>query len=381
MKDGEECTALTFSCVSELQTLNVESNCDWACDTDFENDGEWFYVVPSNGFGDQTIGVFVLDNPSSEPRQKDLNFTGLTDNGTIIVKTVSITQEAATGISVEPANFVFGPQASYKPAYLKSLNIGSWGVSAITDSWCNITPRGGVGNATVEIRVSRNIGAARSADIILTGVSSSQTATIHVQQRGPFLEVAPTSVRLEGATDFTSVTVDCNTVWSAATNANWCSVTPSLDRDPEYELEQYPGDSEEYTRNRLMIFAKDNRGDERTCTVTLRTCDGSNIVRTITVTQEKSQGSKIDAPNVYLMAASKTGLTFGWDVVEGADSYDVYFDLTRNLEAGAMPTRVMDSYSGTAITFTSLTSYLVSTNDDRASVLNQKVLAYTPEDS
>lgn len=35
LKDGETCSALTFDCVSELQTLDVESNCDWAAGTDF----------------------------------------------------------------------------------------------------------------------------------------------------------------------------------------------------------------------------------------------------------------------------------------------------------------------------------------------------------
>ena len=134
-------------------------------------------------------------------------------------------------------------------------------------------------------------------------------------------------------------------------------MTPTIDRDKEYELEQYPVDNEEYTHNKLMIFVKDNPGEERSCTVTVKVCDGSNIPpRTITVTQNKSEGAKIDPPNVYLLASSKTGLTFGWDEVAGADSYDVYFDLTRNIESGAMPTRVMYSYTGTVISFTSLTT-------------------------
>ena len=381
LKNGNDCSALTFTCVSELQTLDVEANCDWVCDTDFGTDNEWYYVVPSHGFGDQTIGVFVLDNPSNNSREKDLNFTGVTDNGTIIVRTVKIKQEAANAITIEPSNFYFGPQASYKPAFVKALNIGSWGVSDSTGDWCSITPRSGIGNTTIEVKVTKNVGQSRNAVITFTGVSTAHTTTIEVQQRGPYLNVSPNSVRLQDTPDFTSVTVDCNTVWSATTDSDWCSVTPSLDRDPEYELEQYPGDAEEYTRNKLMIFVKDNSSDERSCTVTVRTCDGSNITRNITVTQNKAEGAKIDPPHVYLVAATKTGLTFAWDEVVGADSYDIYFDYTRSIEEGKLPTRVMDSYSGTAITFTSLTSYLVSTDDDRLAVLDNKVLAYTPEDS
>lgn len=315
----------------------------------------------------------MKDNPSNEAREADLNFTGMTENGTLIVKTVKITQGAASAVTVEPSNLAFGPQGAYQSIYLNSLNIGSWGVSSISNqdtAWCNVTPRTGVGSTTLVVQVSPNIGANRSCDITFTGVSSAHTAVVHVTQSGPYLTVSPTNVSMEGVTDFKYVNVDCNTVWSATSSANWCCVTPTID-DIHRDI----------TANKLLIFVKDNDGEQRTCTVTVSTCDGSNITRPITVVQAKGQGPKIEAPNVYLMAASKTGLTFGWDEVEGAESYDIYFDLARNIEAGALPTRVMDSYSGTAVTFTSLTTYIASTNDARAAVLGGKVLAYTPEDS
>ena len=131
-----------------------------------------------------------------------------------------------------------------------------------------------------------------------------------------------------------------------------------------------------------MIFVKENHGQARSCTVTLGVCDGSSVSPIyITVNQNKSEGVKIESPNVYLLSASKTGLTFAWDEVEGAESYDVYFDLTSNLDDGKLPTRVMDSYTGTEITFTSLTSYLTTSNDDRVSISGNEVLSYNPEDS
>ena len=131
-----------------------------------------------------------------------------------------------------------------------------------------------------------------------------------------------------------------------------------------------------------MIFVKDNKGDERTCIVTIEACDGSDVAPVyVEVIQKKSEGSKIDPPNVYLMAASKTGLTFGWDEVDGAESYDIYFNLTSDLEEGKAPTRVMDSFIGTAVTFTSITSYLADTDDSRATVVDGEVLAYDAEDS
>lgn len=373
LKDGEDCTSLTFTCLSELQTLNVEANCDWVCDSDFGLIEPWYRVIPSNGYGDQTVGVFVLDNPSNQERECDLNFTGMTENGTLIIKTVRIRQLAASAITIEPSNLAFGPQGAYQPVYLSSQNIGSWGVTNITNqstAWCNVTPRTGVGNTTLVIQVSKNIGSDRACDITFTGVSSAHTATVHVTQRGPYLTTSPNSLRMEDTPDFKYINVDCNTVWSATSSADWCSVTPTVD-DPHMDI----------TANKLLVWVRENHGQERSCTVTIKTADGSDITRTVTITQNKSEGAKIDPPNVYLVAASKTGLTFAWDEVLGADSYDIYFDLARNIENGALPTRVLDSYTGTAITFTSLTSYKVSTNDDRAVVLGNKVLAYVPEDS
>ena len=177
--------------------------------------------MPSHGFGDQTIGVFVLDNPSNEERETDLSFTGLTDNGTIIVKTVKIKQEAAERIKIEPSNFQFGPQASYKPAFLESWNIGTWGVSSRSAEWCKITPSSGVGSSMIEVQVNRNLGESRNAVIVVTGISDTlSAATIEIQQRGPYLYVSPTSVRLQDVTDFTSVTISSNTVWSATTDAD-----------------------------------------------------------------------------------------------------------------------------------------------------------------
>ena len=73
----------------------------------------------------------------------------------------------------------------------------------------------------IEVQVNRNLGESRNAVIVVTGISDTlSAATIEIQQRGPYLYVLPTSVRLQDVTDFTSVTISSNTVWSATTDAD-----------------------------------------------------------------------------------------------------------------------------------------------------------------
>lgn len=310
-----------------------------------------------------------------------MSFTGASDCECVssgeTSLTITITQEAASAVTIFPSTLMFTPKSDFKTIYLTSQNVGSWGVSEITNqgsTWCSVLPTSGIGSDTIVVKVDANIGADRSCDVVFTGVStahSTSNSVLHVMQSGPYLEVSPSSVgTLQGTTDFASVNVSCNTVWSASSDAAWCSVTPSVD-DVHGNI----------TPNKLLIFVKENSGEQRSCTVTVRTMDGSDIVRTVTVTQAKSEGAKVETPNVYLMNATKTGLTFGWDAVSGAESYDIYFDLASNLEGGGKPTRVMDSFTGTAVTFTSLTSYLASSDDARVNILGGHVSGYTPEDS
>ncbi len=383
VKDGgEDCTGLTLSCLKDLKTLDVVSNGYWATTPVFAS-GEtpWLRVIPSNGYGDQTIGLFVDGNASTQERQCDLSFTGVSDcNCTSSGETsltITITQEAASAITISPTGLTFNPKSDFTTVYLTSQNVGTWGVSEITNqggTWCSVIPCSGVGSDTIVVKVAANIGNDRSCDITFTGVSTAHSTTnsvLHVEQKGPYLTVSPSSVgTLQGCTDFASVSVSCNTVWSASSDAAWCSVTPSVD-DMHGNI----------APNKLLIFVKENTGEQRSCTVTVKTMDGSEIIRTVTVTQAKGEGARIETPNVYLMAATKTGLTFGWDAVTGADSYDIYFDLASNLENGGNPTRVMDSFTGTAVTFTSLTSYLASSDDARVNILGGQVSGYTPEDN
>ena len=235
-----------------------------------------------------------------------------------------------------------------------------------------LTPTTGIGSETVMVQVSMNAGQERTAYITFAGVSDEHdTVVLPITQEAPYLMCDTNEVNLLSSTDFTSVTISSNTAWSASTNVNWCTVTPSIDDD-----------TQSHPFNKLLIFVKENRGQERSCVITAVTCEGNVSPVYIYVNQEESQGAKIDPPNVYLMSASKTGLTFGWDEVEGADSYDIYFDLTENIDNGEKPTRIMDSYTGTALTITSLTSYIANTNDSRVDVgSGGKILGYTPEDS
>lgn len=95
-------------------------------------------------------------------------------------------------------------------------------------AWCTVTS-GGSGNGTIVADYTENTSLSPRSAIITVSVSGIPSQTVTVNQAGalPVLSVSPPNQNAGAASGSTSFSVNSNTAWSAVSNADWCTVTPS----------------------------------------------------------------------------------------------------------------------------------------------------------
>lgn len=181
-------------------------------------------------------------------------------------------------ISVNPTSLSSGYDATNLEVTVAST--ADWSIKA-EDDWCVTTPTGGVKNTEtkVSVKISANSGSSsRTTNIIVT--SSGKTATIPVTQSArPTLNVSATTVSFGAQASSTTITVEANDNWTAASDADWCKITPAS------------GNDETTT---LTISADANTSKEsREATITVASGDLSKTIKVDQYTDE------ITAPEGY----------------------------------------------------------------------------------
>jgi hypothetical protein len=130
--------------------------------------------------------------------------------------------------AVSPANQNVSDVAGSTTFNVTTNAATSWTV--VSDaSWCTVTPSGS-GNGSIIANYTDNPGiTTRVATLTATPTGGLPEQVVTVTQTGApvMLVVTPQNQNVPSPAGTTSFTVNCNTLWTATSNATWCSVTNS----------------------------------------------------------------------------------------------------------------------------------------------------------
>ncbi|PKP50507.1 MAG: hypothetical protein CVT94_01685, partial [Bacteroidetes bacterium HGW-Bacteroidetes-11] len=197
--------------------FSVVSNTSWTAQS---NTG-WCTVTPS-GSGNGTLTASFSENTTTTSRTATITISasGAPD------QTVSVIQAGAA------ATLSVSPQSQNVGAALGSVNFSvasntSWTAQSNT-GWCTVTPSGS-GNGTLTASFSENTSTTPRTATITISASGAPDQTVSVIQAGAAatLSVSPQSQNVGAAQGSANFSVASNTDWTAQSNADWCTVTPS----------------------------------------------------------------------------------------------------------------------------------------------------------
>jgi len=197
--------------------FNVATTLAWTAQS---NTG-WCTVTPS-GSGNGTLTASFSENTTTTSRTATITISasGAPD------QTVSVIQAGAA------ATLSVSPQSQNVGAALGSVNFSvasntSWTAQSNT-GWCTVTPSGS-GNGTLTASFSENTSTTPRTATITISASGAPDQTVSVIQAGAAatLSVSPQSQNVGAAQGSANFSVASNTDWTAQSNADWCTVTPS----------------------------------------------------------------------------------------------------------------------------------------------------------
>ncbi len=201
-------------------TFNVTANptTSWTV----ASNAAWCTVNPS-GSGNGTINAVFTDNPTINSRLANITAT---PSGGVFVQTVTVNQAGASPtLTVMPSNQnVPAPSGTTSFSVVSNTN---W--SAVSNnSWCTVTAAGS-GDGIIIANVLENLSVDQRIATITVSVNSMAPVTVTVTQDGvaPTLDVTPQNQNIPAPSATTSFLVSSNTNWSALSDAEWCTVTPS----------------------------------------------------------------------------------------------------------------------------------------------------------
>jgi plastocyanin len=198
-------------------TFNVTSNSSW---TSVSNSA-WCSATPS-GSGNGTITASYSANSSTIARTAiiTVTVTGLP------AQTVTVSQAgAAATLSVAPANRDVTPDAGSTTFSVTSNS--NWTASC-NSAWCNVTPSGS-GSSTITANYGENTEVNQRVAIVSVVVSGLPVQTVTVTQGAAArtLSVTPANQDVAATAGTTMFSVFSNSTWTAQSDANWCTPTPS----------------------------------------------------------------------------------------------------------------------------------------------------------
>jgi hypothetical protein len=195
----------------------VTSNISW---TVISGSG-WCTVTPSGSGNDTIIAVFT-ENTTVDTRIAQISVSGTG----VATQVVTVTQAGIPVIlSVTPPNRDVLVSSGNTSFYVTSNT--SWNVTS-NSSWCTVT-LSGTGNDSIIATFEANDLYIPRIDTIVVSATGIASQLVTVTQEGiPFiLNVTPLNQEVTSPGGNTSFSVTSNYNWNAASDASWCTVTPS----------------------------------------------------------------------------------------------------------------------------------------------------------
>lgn len=195
----------------------VTSNSSWSA----VSNTAWCTVTASGNGNGTIIANFVI-NPSLNQRVATITVTvaGLPS------QTVTVTQAGAVAtLVVGPTNQNVGSQAG-----TTSFNVNSntnWTVQS-SEPWCTVASSG-TGNGTIIANYSANLQVTERIATITVTVAGLPSQMVTVTQAGATatLLVDPPNQNVVYQSGTTSFNVTSNSDWTANSDSDWCTATPS----------------------------------------------------------------------------------------------------------------------------------------------------------
>ena len=196
---------------------NVSSNAGWTA----SSDQTWCTVTPA-GTGNGTLTADYLENTYTV--QRIANITVIVSG--IPPVTVTLTQGGtAPYLTVTPDNQNTGATAG-SATYSVGCN-QTWSANS-NASWCQVTASGnGSGNLMADF--TENLSTeTRIATLTVTSAGLTPVnVTLTQAGAAPYLSIQPASQTVNPAAGTTLYNITSNASWVAASDAEWCAVTPA----------------------------------------------------------------------------------------------------------------------------------------------------------
>jgi hypothetical protein len=197
--------------------FNITSNTAWAA----QSDVSWCLVTDSGNGNGQLVATYE-ENPSGNNRMANI---------TVVVQgiqsqTVVLEQAGTTAtLAVNPSSQHVGSQQG--SANFNVTSNTDW--TAQSDAaWCTTTASGS-GSGILTASFAENYsGDERTAHIVVqaNGIPA-QTVTVVQAATAATLSVSPQQQNVVAQQGSTNFNISCNTNWTAASNASWCTPTPA----------------------------------------------------------------------------------------------------------------------------------------------------------
>ena len=176
----------------------ITSDINWTV----SDDANWLTVIPTSGFGNDTLIATFQKNDGSQPRNAIIEVTG---SG--ITRTVTVTQlkkNASKILTIQPLNIIVGDTAG-NTTFAVTSNL-TWMVSDDAE-WLTVTPEFGINNMTITATYEENTTTVqRIGTITVTGGGITRTVTV-TQSAAAILTVTPSNQSVTNASGSTEFTV------------------------------------------------------------------------------------------------------------------------------------------------------------------------------
>jgi len=198
-------------------TFTINSNTSWA----INDDEPWLTINPAFGSGNVTVTATFTANTLTTQRVGTITISGMG----VSSQQVTVTQNEIKSLTVTPSDQNVGPATGSTSFSINSNT--SWTISD-DSGWLTVNPASGSGNATVTATFTANaLATHRVGTITISGAGvSSQQVTV-TQDEIKSLSVTPSNQNVGPVTGSTSFSINSNTSWTIADDAEWLSISPS----------------------------------------------------------------------------------------------------------------------------------------------------------
>ena len=213
---GSKSISVTYS---NTDYYNISSNQTWC-------------TVPSGNQTNSSINISTSANTTTSKRTATVTFSCVGRDGVTVSKTLTVTQQGKTTITVNPTSMSFTPAGGKKTSTATPLNLSNYSVSSGAD-WCTVSKSGN----TISVSATVNGGAARNTTVYANGTGDydgkNVTATISVSQSSGISNINLSSNVTYGPAAQSNKTASVSrtnlTNYTAGTNVNWISLSQNGD--------------------------------------------------------------------------------------------------------------------------------------------------------